>query len=230
WASPSGTPRCTAATACSSRSRSRARTTVGSQRASRRWNGRGTPWPASRSRTATTSARSSSAGSSPPPSLERSSASTRSPLRTSRSPGSRSRSVRWRPHRPRGTCVRCAPGGGPRSAWKAWSCSSELQPRQCDARLGLVLAPLVGVAALALVSFVRREEQHLRDPLIGVDLGGEGGGVRDLERDEPLPLRLEGGHVGDDPAAGVGALSDAYRQHIARDAEVLDGARQRERD
>src|SRR2546430_9891569 len=37
-------------------------------------------------------------------------------------------------------------------------------------------------AHLALVALVRREEQHLRDALVGVDLSGKGGRVRDLRR------------------------------------------------
>src|SRR3546814_4559980 len=47
--------------------------------------------------------------------------------------------------------------------------------------------------------------------------------------DLALPLGLERGHVDDDPAAGVGALAQAHHQHVARDAEELDRASQRER-
>src|SRR6185312_6942686 len=40
------------------------------------------------------------------------------------------------------------------------------------------------------------------------------------------PLGLERGHVDDDAAARVGALAQAYRQHAARDAEILHRASQ----
>ena len=90
----------------------------------------------------------------------------------------------------------------------------------------LVLALLVGVRDLARL--VALEEEHLGDALVGVDLGGQRRGVGDLEGDDALPLRLERRHVHDDPAARVGRLADADREHVARDAEVLDGAREGE--
>ncbi len=43
-----------------------------------------------------------------------------------------------------------------------------------------------------------------------------------------FPLRLEGRDVHDDAAARIGALADAERQHVARNAEILDAARERE--
>src|SRR2546425_11517850 len=55
----------------------------------------------------------------------------------------------------------------------------------------------------------------LHDALpICIDLRREGRRVGDLERHEALPLRLERRDVGDDAAAGVGALADADRQHV----------------
>src|SRR5881628_84511 len=90
----------------------------------------------------------------------------------------------------------------------------ELELRQCDSGLSLIFAFLVLIADLAFVSLVGREEQHLGNPLVGVDLRGEGRRVRDLERNEALPLGLERRHVGDDAAAGVRALADADRQDV----------------
>src|SRR2546426_12354186 len=66
-----------------------------------------------------------------------------------------------------------------------------------DSGLSLIFAFLVFVADLALVALVGREEQHLGNPLVGVDLRGEGRRVRDLERDEAFPFGLERRHVGD---------------------------------
>jgi hypothetical protein len=76
--------------------------------------------------------------------------------------------------------------------------------------------------------FVGFEEQHLRAAFVGVDLRRQRRGVGELERHVAFPLRLEGRDVDDDAAARVGALAEADGQHAARDAEVLDGARQRE--
>jgi hypothetical protein len=50
-----------------------------------------------------------------------------------------------------------------------------------------VLALLVGVRDLARL--VALEEQHLGDPLVGVDLGRQRRRVRDLERGRALPTR-----------------------------------------
>src|SRR6266571_6912419 len=98
--------------------------------------------------------------------------------------------------------------------------------REGQSLLSLVFALLVGVGRLA--DLVALEEEHLRDPFPGVDPGGQGGRVRDLEGHDPLPLRLERGHVHDDPAARIRRLSHANRDHVPRDAEVLDRARQGE--
>jgi hypothetical protein len=53
--------------------------------------------------------------------------------------------------------------------------------------------------------------------------------VRDLERDEACPLRLEWRDVHDDPASRIGGRAHADGQHIARNLEVLDRPRQRKR-
>src|SRR5262249_24437257 len=93
--------------------------------------------------------------------------------------------------------------------------------RQDDALLRLVLPLPVRVGDGA--GLVGLEEEDLGDALVGVDLGRQRRRVRDLEGDEALPLRLERGHVGDDPAPRVGRLPQADRDDVAGDAEVLDG-------
>src|SRR5690606_35232443 len=50
----------------------------------------------------------------------------------------------------------------------------------------------------------------------------------DFEGDLALPLRLDGGDVDDDAAAGVGGLANADRQVAAGHRDVLDGFTQRE--
>src|SRR3954447_7467874 len=101
------------------------------------------------------------------------------------------------------------------------------QLRQRDAALRLVLALLVLVRLLA--RFVALEEQHLCDAFVGVNLCRQRRRIRDLDRHVPFPFRLERRHVDDDPAARVGRLAEAHGEDVARDAEVLDRARQRER-
>src|SRR5439155_22267490 len=73
------------------------------------------------------------------------------------------------------------------------------------------------------------EDADLRDALVGVDAGRKGCGVRDLERHVSFPFRLERGHVGDDPAPGVGRFPDADRHRAAWYAEILDTSAERER-
>src|SRR6185312_380290 len=99
--------------------------------------------------------------------------------------------------------------------------------REGHALLALVLAAAVLVAGRThLVGF---QEQHLRDALVGVDLCGQRRGIGKLERHMALPLRFQRRDIDDDAAARVSAFAEADRQHVAGDAEVFDGARQRER-
>src|SRR5687767_8536870 len=91
---------------------------------------------------------------------------------------------------------------------------ASLHPREREPQLPLILALLVGVRDLARL--VALEEQDLGDPFVGVHLGRQRRGVRDLERDEALPLGLERGDVHDQAAARVGGLANAHRQHVAR--------------
>ncbi len=88
----------------------------------------------------------------------------------------------------------------------------------------LVFAFAVGVAGFA--DFVGLEEDDLTKSLVRVDARRKRRGVRDLQRDETFPLRLERSHVNNDSAAGVSALSDADCKDAARDLEVFDGARE----
>ncbi len=63
-----------------------------------------------------------------------------------------------------------------------------IHPRQCQARLVLILALLVRVADRARpLAF---QEDQLRDALVRVDLGGQRGRVADFERDLAAPIRV----------------------------------------
>src|SRR5215467_5077304 len=95
-----------------------------------------------------------------------------------------------------------------------------LNLRKRDALLSLVFPAAILVRGLAY--FVRLEEDHLRHTLVGVDLGRQRRRVRELERHEAFPFRLERRHVDDDPASRVGRFSERDREHAARDAEVFD--------
>src|SRR2546422_6238151 len=63
-----------------------------------------------------------------------------------------------------------------------------LDRRQDDPLLALVLPLPVRVGRLA--GHVGFEEKHLRDTLVRIDLGGQGRGIADLERQVALPLGL----------------------------------------
>src|SRR4029077_15044941 len=101
-----------------------------------------------------------------------------------------------------------------------------LQSRQDDAPLRLVLPFFVLVADFAV--FVALKEEHLAEPLVGVNLRGQWRGVADFQRDEPFPLRLKRRYVHDDPPARIGGFPQADRQHVARNPEILDRTSQRE--
>src|SRR5689334_8784267 len=101
-----------------------------------------------------------------------------------------------------------------------------LQLWQYDSLLCLVFAFPISVAGLA--DLIRLEEYDLAEALIRINPGGERRSVRDFESDKSLPLRLEGRHIHNDAAAGIGALADADREHAARNLEIFDRARQSE--
>src|SRR3989442_3897003 len=102
-----------------------------------------------------------------------------------------------------------------------------LYARERDALLVLVLAALVLVRDRAVL--VALEEEHLRDPFVRVDPRGQGRRVRYLQGDVALPLGLQWGHVGDDPAPRVRRLPDADRHRPAGDAEIFHAPPERER-
>src|ERR1700754_130638 len=127
-------------------------------------------------------------------------------------------------------CIRSGVEGG---KFTARGCRARLRREgrsgawQRDAALALVLAATVGVGHSALL--VGLEQEHLRHAFVSVDFCGQRGGVGELQGHVTLPLRLERGHVHDDAAAGIRALAEADREHLARNAEVLNGACQGER-
>ena len=92
--------------------------------------------------------------------------------------------------------------------------------------------PLIFPAAIlvaGLADLITFKEKNLRTSLACVNLGGQGRGVAELQRDIPFPLRLKGRDVDNNAAARVGAFPEADGQNVAWNAEVLDRARQRER-
>src|SRR2546430_9967400 len=85
----------------------------------------------------------------------------------------------------------------PRSHCWAWCLARDRaqregvsQFRQRDPLLRLILAFLVCIAHLALVALVRREEQHLRDALVGVDLSRSEEHTSELQSQSNLVCRL----------------------------------------
>src|SRR5690606_19991913 len=65
-----------------------------------------------------------------------------------------------------------------------------------------VLAVTILVRNFALL--VGFQEQHLRNPFVGVNLCRQRRGVRKLQRNVPFPLRLQRRDVDDDAAARIG--------------------------
>src|SRR5688572_9289386 len=91
--------------------------------------------------------------------------------------------------------------------------------------LPLVFPPPVLVRGVT--DFVRLEKDYLGHTLIRVKLRGKRRGMGKLQRNEAFPLRLEGGNVDDNAAAGISGFSEANGQHISRDAKVFNGPRKR---
>ena len=92
----------------------------------------------------------------------------------------------------------------------------------------MIFATPVLVARLTNIVFVALKKQHLGAAFACINFGGQRRGVAELQRHITFPLRLERGHVDADAAAGLGALAQANGQHVARYAEILHGAGQRE--
>src|SRR6187551_3899328 len=103
------------------------------------------------------------------------------------------------------TCARRRTSSGRKSRMpragsvRAIERAATLQARQGQALLALILALLVRVRHLARL--VALEEEHLRDPFVGVHLGRQRCGVRDLEGYVAFPLGFERRHVDDQAAA-----------------------------
>ena len=104
---------------------------------------------------------------------------------------------------------------------------SRSHPRGVDSRLALVLATAIAVGSLTLL--IALEEENLSETFICIDLGRKWSGVGDLKGDMAFPLRLEGGHIDNDTAAGVCGLPEAHRDGVSRDSEVLDTSGERKR-
>lgn len=96
-----------------------------------------------------------------------------------------------------------------------------------QAALILVLATLVGVALFA--DFISLKEDELCDAFVGVNFGGERGGVADFECHLAAPFGLERGDVDDQTATCVCALANANDEYVARYFDVLNGFAERER-
>ncbi len=105
------------------------------------------------------------------------------------------------------------------------------QTKRSGARQGHAVLPLILAAAILVADFahlIAFEEQHLRAALARVNLRGQRRGVGELQRHITFPLGFERRDVDNDAAAGISALAQTDGEHIARDAEILHRARQRE--
>src|SRR5579872_6387264 len=107
-----------------------------------------------------------------------------------------------------------------------WSLGHGSKLREGDTALAHIFPGAIGVGNLA--GRIAFEEQELADPFSGIDAGGQGRGVGDLDRDMPLPLRLERRHIDDDAAARIGGFAEADHENITGDAEIFDGGGERE--
>ena len=63
---------------------------------------------------------------------------------------------------------------------------------------------------------------------VGVNLGRQRGRIGKFQGDMTFPLGFQGSDIDDDPAARVGALTETNHQDVAGDAQIFDGAGQRE--
>src|SRR5579862_5691681 len=119
-------------------------------------------------------------------------------------------------------------GGGLTNTVKAVSSTlykkQGLKLGQHDSLLRLIFPFTVGVAGFT--DLVGLEKDNLAESFVGVDPCRKWGGIRDFQRDEAFPLRLEGRHVDDDAATGIGTFANADGQHAAGNLEVFDRTRQ----
>ena len=72
------------------------------------------------------------------------------------------------------------------------------------------------------------QEKELADPLVGMDLSRQWGGVADLDRHLAFPFGLQRCDVNDYAATGVGGFPQADDQDVARNAKIFDGVAERE--
>ena len=70
------------------------------------------------------------------------------------------------------------------------------------------------------------KEKHLAQTFIGEDANGNRRGVRDGNGDESFPFRFEWCDVHQNAGSRIGGFTNAERQYITRDAEVLDSSPQ----
>src|SRR5690625_1926264 len=96
--------------------------------------------------------------------------------------------------------------------------------RQGHTALAHVFSGAVGVGHFAFL--VRFEKEELGHALVGVDARRQRRGVGKLQRHVAFPFGLQRGYVDDDAAAGVGGFAQADGEHVARNAEIFDRARQ----
>jgi hypothetical protein len=99
--------------------------------------------------------------------------------------------------------------------------------RNRDATLSLVFPGAIRVTGLARLRC--REKDDLSQSLVGVNTGRQWRGIGNFQGYMTFPLRLQGRDVHDNAATCVGALADTEREHVARNAEILNAAGERKR-
>ena len=83
------------------------------------------------------------------------------------------------------------------------------------------------ILVTGLANLIAFKEQNLGTALPCVNLGWQGGGIAKFKSDVAFPFGLEGGHIDNDAATGVGAFAQTNGEDIARDSEIFQGASQR---
>ena len=111
--------------------------------------------------------------------------------------------------------------------WSAVAERKSVDARECQAGLILILATLICVTHSA--DAFGPQEDHLSDPLIGINLGWKWRGVTDFDGDLAAPFWLKRRDIHNDAAAGVGALANADGKDVARNINGLDGLGEGER-
>jgi len=91
----------------------------------------------------------------------------------------------------------------------------------------LVLILPFAIRVRNLANLIPIEEEHLGDPLVGIDLGGQRCRIGNFESHKTFPFRLKGCHIDNNPAACVRAFAHANGKDGTGDAEIFDRARER---